>query len=251
MTQEATIQAGSVYGHLELLSQLHDDSLVEVWEALGFTEKEVTTLAQNDLYAARDEVEMKRDTMPEMVFALYLPKGAPRTQYAMRFHNGKPELYYPVPLLAAADNQLIYGAGRYCASCLQGEAAFLAGESSLTAFVPDFAASLRPADVGVRKSIGLMGIMLSCAVSDGSELGSIAKDTCFCLPTEYTAYFDYRARVLSATTFSWLGKPLTALTLTTRVGGESVTIAGYGVLDKTPGVGEYVAGRLWLQAQVH
>ena len=52
MTQ-ATIQSGSVYGELALLAQQHDESLFEVWESLGLSEKDVTVLAQNDLYAAR------------------------------------------------------------------------------------------------------------------------------------------------------------------------------------------------------
>ena len=91
MTQ-ATIQSGSVYGELALLAQQHDESLFEVWESLGLSEKDVTVLAQNDLYAALSAGEAKREAAGDAVFALYLPEGAPRTQYALRFHEGKPEL---------------------------------------------------------------------------------------------------------------------------------------------------------------
>ena len=250
MTQ-ATIQSGSVYGELALLAQQHDESLFEVWESLGLSEKDVTVLAQNDLYAARSAVEAKRETAGDAVFALYLPEGAPRTQYALRFHEGKPELYYPVPLLPGAANDLVYGAGRYAASCLQGEAAFKTGSTALTAYVPDFAASLNPADVGSVKTVRLMGVMLTCRVSDGRELGEGMTTATFLIPTEYTAYFDFRARVTAVEELPWLAKPLAALSLEVMLDGRAVTIAGYGVKGGVlPAVGDFVAGRLWLEAQV-
>lgn len=250
MTQ-ATIQAGSVYGELALLAQQHDESLLEVWEALGLTEKDVTTLAQNDLYAAREAVEAKREAADGAVFALYLPVGAPRTQYALRFHEGKPELYYPVPLLAACPNDVVYAAGRYAASCLQGEAAFKVGTAAFTAYVPDFAASLSPTDVGRVKTVRLMAVMLTCRVSDGQELGEGMSAASFLIPTEYTAYFDFRAKVTAVTEMPWLAKPLVALTLEVMTEGGALAVAAYGVKgDVLPAVGDFVAGRLWLEAQV-
>ncbi len=250
MTQ-TTIQAGSVYGRLELLAQQHDESLLEVWESLGLSENEVTALAQNDLYAAREAVEEKQRTTEGAVFALYLPLEAPRTQYAMRFHEGKPELYYPVPLLAGEANDFVYGAGRYAASCLQGEAAFTKGGLTLTVFVPDFAASLSSVDIGAVKTVRLMAVMLTCRVSDGAELGEGMQDATFLIPTEYTSYFDFRAKVAAAEDVVWLGKPLVALELAVTQGGETVKMAAYGVKGETlPEVGSFVAGRLWLQGQV-
>ncbi len=250
MTQ-TTIQAGSVYGRLELLAQQHDESLLEVWESLGLSENEVTALAQNDLYAAREAVEEKQRTAGGAVFALYLPSEAPRTQYVMRFHDGKPELYYPVPLLAGEPNDLVFGAGRYSASCLQGEAAFLKGELAVTACVPDFAASLSPADIGAVKVVRLVAVMLTCRVSDGSELGEGMGEATFVIPTEYTSYFDFRAKVAAAEEVVWLGKTLVALSLEVTQGGQTVKMAAYGLKGETlPAVGSFVAGRLWLQAQV-
>ena len=73
----------------------------------------------------------------------------------------------------------------------------------------------------------------------------------FLIPTEYTAYFDFRARVTAAEEMPWLAKPLVALSLEVMLDGRAVTIAGYGVKGGVlPAVGDFVAGRLWLEAQV-
>ena len=111
--------------------------------------------------------------------------------------------------------------------------------------MPDFAASLNPADVGSVKTVRLMGVMLTCRVSDGRELGEGMTTATFLIPTEYTA------RVTAAEEMPWLAKPLVALSLEVMLDGRAVTIAGYGVKGGVlPAVGDFVAGRLWLEAQV-
>ena len=96
-----------------------------------------------------------------------------------------------------------------------------------------------------------MGVMLTCRVSDGRELGEGMTTATFLIPTEYTAYFDFRARVTAAEEMPWLAKPLVALSLEVMLDGRAVTIAGYGVKGGVlPAVGDFVAGRLWLEAQV-
>ena len=248
---EASIEPGSVYGELELLAPLHDDGLLEVWEALGLSQVQVSQLAQNDLYEARALVQERRAAAGGAVFALYLPQQAPRTQYALRFHEDKPELYYPVPLLKACDNELVYGAGRYALSGLQGEAAFTASGVSITAYVPDFAAALTPSDIGVTKTVGLMAVMLTCNESDGHELGDDMKNATFMIPTEYTSYFDFRARVVETGFMDWIAGALVVLTLEVMLGERAVRFYAYGVPGEAmPEAGAFVAGRLWLQAHV-